>query len=59
MKNNIINWLLKKVFYTDYVRSKLFIVCGDIAERFHDKGSGDYDDLQEKLFYWVSIGLSK
>ncbi len=51
MKAYIINYLLKK--YAD----KLWVMSGDIAGRFHEKDSGDYDDLQEKLNSWITEGI--
>ena len=51
MKNAIIK-LFIKVF-----SKRVWRMSGDIAERFHDKGTGECDDLQEKLYYWITDGL--
>lgn len=40
------------------IKKDLWIVCGNISLRFHDKGDGAYDDLQDKLYYWITSGLS-
>lgn len=36
---------------------KLWGIAGDIAERFHDKDSAEYDDLQEKMWSWIRWGI--
>ena len=51
MTKRIVNYLLKK--YT----KKLWNMAGNIANRFHDKKTGEYDDLQEKLYYWITSGI--
>ena len=50
MKKIILKYLLDK-------NHILWEVCGNIALRFHDKEDGAYDDLQEKLYYWIRQGL--
>ena len=51
MKRAIIEFLLK------IYQKKIFEMCGNIAERFHEKDSGEYDDLQEKFNYWITAGI--
>ena len=39
--------------------TKLWGIAGDIADRFHEKGSAEYDDLQEKMYKWIKMGIYK
>lgn len=32
-------------------------MSGNIAERFHKKDLAEYDDLQERLYYWITEGI--
>jgi hypothetical protein len=41
---------------------RIWEVAGDIAERFYEKDTieqNDYEDLQEKLSYWIECGIYK
>lgn len=51
MRKLILKWLISD--------EKLWTIAGDIALRFHDKETGEYDDLQDKLYYWIKCGLFK
>ena len=48
-------WLIK--YFLKKYDHKIWLMCGDIAERFHDKETGDYYDLQDKLYYWILSGI--
>jgi len=37
--------------------AKLWKIAGNIAERFHDKETGEYDDLQDKMYIWIKMGI--
>lgn len=37
----------------------LWKTAGDMAERHYERDSGDYDELHEKLFYWIKCGIFK
>lgn len=32
-------------------------LAGNIAERFTNKDSGEYDDLKDRLYYWITVGI--
>ena len=53
MRKRIIKYLLEK--YKD----KLWLMSGNIAERFHGKDDGAYDDLQDKLYYWITKDIEE
>jgi len=51
--------MIKKLCLKIIGDKPFFKIAGDIAERFHDKDTGDYDDLKEKLYYWIKSGLKE
>jgi hypothetical protein len=40
-------------------RAGIWRMAGDITERFCSKDTGEYDDLQEKLYGWIMDGLKR
>ena len=56
MLNNIEQKILNYFIYK--YRAGVWRISGDIAERFHNKDSGEYDDLQEKFYSWITRGLN-
>ena len=51
MKKNLTKILLY------FLKDDIWEVCGNISERFYDRDDGNWDDLQEKLYYWFTAGL--
>ena len=48
-------YLIKKLIPEKHI----WKIAGNIAERFHDKGTGEFEDLQNKLWSWISFGIYK
>ena len=46
--------MVKKLFFRIY-KNHFWKVSGNIAERFHDKDTGEYDCLRDKLYYWITF----
>lgn len=48
---------IKDLLFNFFIRiysKRFWIIAGNIAERFYEKDTGEYDDLQEKLYYWIT-----
>lgn len=51
MKKLIITYILNKY------SKEFWLLSGNIAQRFHDKDTGEYDDLQDRFYYWITQGI--